>query len=639
MNAPQPLDWSDANQRLLAAEFARLKRQLAGDDAADALAGLQAAQAALSAPAAIDTLAQAFGLSAFERDLLLLCAGVEMDAELAALCASTKTSPRGGASFGLALAVLADPHWSALTPARPLRRWRLLEPADEASIAAARLRIDERVLHYLAGINYLDPRLQPLLQPLPLAQLMAPAHQRLCASITQALAAPAARSPILQLSGDDPHAQQDIAAHIAAQWSLQLHALNTDDIPANLLEAEALIVLWEREAALLDSALLIECGEAAISAAARRFIERVGGVAFVATRERLKLRRSDLHFTVNKPERLDQKQLWTQALGAGAARLNGTLDGVAAQFRLSARTIAQTAAELPNDHTADMAPDALWQACRSSEHTRLNELAQRIEPAAGWDDLVLPEPQKNTLKQIAAHVRHRLTVYEQWGFAGKGARGLGISVLFAGESGTGKTMAAEVLAKELHLDLYRIDLASVVSKYIGETEKNLRRVFDAAEDSGAILLFDEADALFGKRSEVKDSHDRYANIEVSYLLQRMEAHRGLSILTTNLKTALDTAFQRRLRFVVQFPFPDAPQRETLWRGIFPAATPLAALDYAKLARLSAAGGSIRNIALNAAFNAAEAHEAVSMKHLLQATHAEASKRERPLSDAETRGWV
>jgi SpoVK/Ycf46/Vps4 family AAA+-type ATPase len=270
---------------------------------------------------------------------------------------------------------------------------------------------------------------------------------------------------------------------------------------------------------------------------------------------------------------------------------------------------------------------------------RLDELAQRIESIAGWDDLILPEAQKALLRQIAAHVKQRLKVYQDWGFADKGARGLGISVLFAGESGTGKTMAAEVLARELQLDLYRIDLSAVVSKYIGETEKNLRRIFDAAEDSGAILLFDEADALFGKRSEVKDSHDRYANIEVSYLLQRMESYRGLAILTTNLKAALDFAFQRRLRFVVQFPFPDQGLREAIWRSAFPARTPLDAIDNGKLARLSVTGGSIRNIAINAAFRAAELEEPVSMAHLLHAAHSEASKRERPLSDAETRGWV
>ena len=200
-------------------------------------------------------------------------------------------------------------------------------------------------------------------------------------------------------------------------------------------------------------------------------------------------------------------------------------------------------------------------------------------------------------------------------------------------------MAAEVLANELHLDLYRIDLSAVVSKYIGETEKNLARVFDAAEDSGIILLFDEADALFGKRSEVKDSHDRYANIEVSYLLQRMEAYRGLAILTSNQKAALDTAFNRRLRFLVNFPFPEAGEREAIWRRVFPIATPTEGLDYAKLARLQMAGGNIRNIALNAAFLAAEEARPVAMAHILSAAQSEAGKRERPLSDAETKGWL
>jgi SpoVK/Ycf46/Vps4 family AAA+-type ATPase len=237
------------------------------------------------------------------------------------------------------------------------------------------------------------------------------------------------------------------------------------------------------------------------------------------------------------------------------------------------------------------------------------------------------------------HTRHRLTVHYDWGFAGKSARGLGIAALFWGDSGTGKTLAAEVLAHELDLALYRIDLSAVVSKYIGETEKNLRRVFDAAEDAGAILLFDEADALFGKRSEVKDSHDRYANIEVSYLLQRMEAYSGLAILTTNHKTALDPAFQRRLRFVVHFPFPDQAQRAAIWRTAFPPGAPLDRIDYDKLARLNVAGGTIRNIALSAAFFAAEANLPLGMGQLLRSVHFEAAKRDTPLSDAETRGWI
>ena len=200
-------------------------------------------------------------------------------------------------------------------------------------------------------------------------------------------------------------------------------------------------------------------------------------------------------------------------------------------------------------------------------------------------------------------------------------------------------MAAEVLARELRLDLYRIDLSAVVSKYIGETEKNLKQVFDCAEEGGVLLLFDEADALFGKRSEVRDSHDRYANIEIGYLLQRMEAYQGLAILTTNLKSSLDTAFQRRLRFTVNFPFPDAVQREAIWRKVFPTATPTEGLDPKKLAQLNVTGGNIRNIALNAAFLAAEADTPVDMANLVEAAKLEAQKIERPLSDVETRGWV
>ena len=254
------------------------------------------------------------------------------------------------------------------------------------------------------------------------------------------------------------------------------------------------------------------------------------------------------------------------------------------------------------------------------------------------NELVLPAPQLATLREIFAHVRNRAKVYGAWGFSQKGARGLGISALFAGASGTGKTLAAEVLANELRLDLYRIDLSQVVSKYIGETEKNLRRVFDAAEHGSAVLLFDEADALFGKRSEVKDSHDRYANIEVSYLLQRMEAYRGLAILTTNMKESLDPAFLRRIRFVVQFPFPDAAERIEIWRRMFPAQTPVEGLDMSRLAKLHVAGGNIRNIALSAAFLAADANEPVRMNHLLRAARAECAKIEKPLTNAEIGGW-
>lgn len=354
----------------------------------------------------------------------------------------------------------------------------------------------------------------------------------------------------------------------------------------------------------------------------------------------------NLRFPVNKPAGADRRQLWIDTLGpAGAHRAGPELDRAASHFRLGSRAVQsiaktlQTSLAIPSGNAGATAPGPLWNGCRQESRGGLDNLAQRLETTADWDSLVLPEAQLAVLRQIAAHLRQRFRVQEEWGFAAQGSRGLGLATLFAGESGTGKTLAAEVLAHSLNLDLYRIDLSAVVSKYIGETEKNLRRVFDAAEDCGAILLFDEADALFGKRTEVKDSHDRHANIEVSYLLQRMEAYHGLAVLTTNLKSSLDTAFLRRLRFVVQFPFPDQEQRIALWQRAFPAATPTRDLDLDKLSRLSMTGGSIRNIALNAAFLAADAGEPVGMSHLLTAAHAEASKRERPLADAETRGWA
>ena len=279
---------------------------------------------------------------------------------------------------------------------------------------------------------------------------------------------------------------------------------------------------------------------------------------------------------------------------------------------------------------------SLLSSCRVSARPRLDTLAQRLDPKVTWDDLVLPVEEMNMLHQIADQVMQRSKVYETWGFALKMNRGLGINALFAGESGTGKTMAAEVIANFLRLNLYRIDLSAVVSKYIGETEKNLRRLFDAAEDGGAILFFDEADALFGKRSEVKDSHDRYANIEINYLLQRMEGYRGLAILATNMKTALDTAFMRRLRFIVNFPFPGPIERKRMWQKIFPPEAPKDELDYDRLARLNLNGGSIHNVALNAAFLAAHAGTSVTMPLILAAARAEFRKLERPINEAEFR---
>jgi hypothetical protein len=414
--------------------------------------------------------------------------------------------------------------------------------------------------------------------------------------------------------------------------------LRAEDLPPPGPDLDTLAALWRREARLLPALLLVHADATGLTPATRQLVERLPVLAIVACRQTVPLSTASLRFDVDKPPPAEQRRLWTVALRNATPTLDTELDLVSEQYRLSAQKIRVTGRLLAaSAGQADTA--GLWDICRLLARPSLEGLAQRLTPKARWEDLVLPDAQTQTLRHLAAQVRHRMQVYETWGFSALGRRGLGVSALFAGDSGTGKTMAAEVLAHELELDLYRIDLSAVVSKYIGETEKNLRQVFDAAEEGGSILLFDEADALFAKRGEVKDSHDRYANMEVAYLLQRMESYQGLAILTTNLKSSLDRAFTRRLRFTVHFPFPDLGQRERIWAQVFPATAPTRGIEPAKLAQLKVTGGNIRNIAMNAAFLSAEADEPIGMAHLLKAATLEADKLERPIADAETRGWA
>jgi len=571
-------------------------------------------------------------LSEFESELLLLCAGVEMEPALAERCAELAGRPqRSAVTFGLAMAVLSDSHWSALSPAAPLRRHRLIEMEPGQGLMAAPLRIDERVLHYLAGVNELDQRLEGMVEHRDNPAWLSDEHWRMTAEIFEAERNASAGQFAVHLFGDDALGQEAIAASLARQLGRKLYVLRMEDSPASSAEMEQFFTLWAREAMLLPAMLLLQWEDETPTAMARRVAERVHGPLVIASREPLRMHRALRQLEVGKADPQGQRQMWKAMLGETSEAPDAEIDQVAAQFRLSAETIVRLARGTPKE--------ALWPACKMVARPRLESLAQRIVPRAGWHDLVLPAMQMKMLEQLAAQSRHRMQVYEQWGFASRGRRGLGLSALFAGVSGTGKTLAAEVLARELGLDLYRIDLSAVVSKYIGETEKNLRQVFDAAETGGALLLFDEADALFGKRAEVKDSHDRYANIEVSYLLQRMESFEGLAVLTTNVKAALDKAFQRRLRFVVDFPFPDAEQRAAIWERAFPAETPTHALDAKLLASLPMAGGGIRNIALNAAFLAAGRGAAVRMADVLEATRMEAVKLERPLVESEIRGWV
>jgi len=334
------------------------------------------------------------------------------------------------------------------------------------------------------------------------------------------------------------------------------------------------------------------------------------------------------------PAYRDRIQLWTQALTDNQLAADGVdIRALANAFRFSggqihdATATAQNLARYRDPENPVPTMDDFLAASRLQSQRKLAALARKMTPHYTWDQIVLPVDRHQQLREICNQAKHRSLVYEQWGFDKKLSLGKGLTVLFSGPSGTGKTMAADIMAGELGLDLYKIDLSMVVSKYIGETEKNLSGIFTEAATSNALLFFDEADALFGKRSEVRDSHDRYANIEVGYLLQKMEEYEGIVILATNLRKNMDDAFIRRIHSGVEFPFPSLQDRLRIWETIWPSDTPLSPdLDFDFLAsRFDITGGNIRNIALAATFLAAEDGKSVGMAHLLSATRREYQK--------------
>jgi hypothetical protein len=338
------------------------------------------------------------------------------------------------------------------------------------------------------------------------------------------------------------------------------------------------------------------------------------------------------------PDAAERVELWAELAGGPRARW----EQVAIKFRLTpgqmrdALTTARSAALLRVGDEAALSEREVYRGCYAQSNQKLGASARKIAPQHGWGDIVLPPDGLAQLGEVCAQVRHRRKVYGEWGFDAKVSLSKGLCALFYGPSGTGKTLAVEVIAKELELEAYKIDLSTVVSKYIGETEKNLSAIFQEAETSNAILFFDEADALFGKRSEVKDAHDRYANIEINYLLQRMEEFEGVVVLATNLRKNIDEAFFRRMHFAVEFPFPDEQRRYRIWRQHFPEAVTVAEdVDFNFLAsRLDLAGGSIRNVVLNAAFLAAANSGVIGIKHLIHAARREYEKLGRLCTEAE-----
>ncbi|CAN7554294.1 ATP-binding protein [Mesorhizobium sp. LjNodule214] len=563
-------------------------------------------------PSAIDRLAALFQLSPFDEDVLLLSLAPQMRAHFASIyghlhgrAAISHATPHLAMTVFAAGAETEARAWERLSPDAPLRRFLLIESPDRTLLPLSPIMLDERMTRLLLGDQTEEPRTRSMLsepEPTVFPERHRAGVEKLAARIRTA------RRPLAAIVGPKRSGHAAAARALASQFGLELAVLK----PRPFEPIQDLLALLSREAALGGFALLVDSAQPDN----RRFLDdQINALVIVTAETRPDLPFGVPHLRLEALDQADHMALWREALGLHSVETDKRIEAIADQFRFDPSEIAAIAA----------AGGDLWQSCREHAGRNLDELAERVVPRYGWDDMVMPADVLHDLKAVTEQVRHRSLVYNRHGFGRKLVRGRGVSVLLSGASGTGKTMAAEVIARDLDLDLYRIDLSGVISKYIGETEKNLKAVFDAAEASGAVLFFDEADALFGKRSEVKDSHDRYANIEISYLLQRMENYGGLAILATNMKGHLDNAFLRRLRFAIDIPFPDASLRRAIWLKAFPDEMPREVLNVDALARLDIAGGNIAVIAVNAAFLAAAEGNALAMRHIARAARAEFRK--------------
>ena len=573
-----------------------------------------------TSPSPLNDLGERLGLSPFARATLLLACAPDLDSDVAQLLAAR--DPRHPwPTLALALGLFGPHDVAALAPDAPLRLLDLLHLGDEGALSLRPLYADERVVFALQGIDTLDRWLAQWLLPVPGQASAQPRPSQLAHELARALADD--HDPLVVLAGASA---EDRYAHVldaAALLHAQALRFAVPDMTQNEPDPIEFTRRWRREAALAPRILLMESAE--WPARWLRALEQISTCVVAAdTPPALGTRRSSTLLRLPGDDLAARFARWRASHPALA---EDTAWQLAAEYR--------HAPERLNMPVADEAHAR--EACHALTHAGMTGLGERIETQVGWDDLVLPHEQTTQLHDLAAHAAARVMVGEAWGFARRAGRGNGIVALFSGPPGTGKTLAARIVAQAIGQDLYRVDLSRLVSKYIGETEKNLARVFDAADAGGAVLLFDEADALFGKRSEVKDSHDRYANLEIAYLLQRVEAFNGLAILTSNLDQALDAAFLRRLGFVVRFPFPTEAARRDIWARVFPAATPVAHYDPARLARLPLAGGHIASIAWSAACRAAYAGEAVKPEHLAAAARAECLKLEKPWQESWLQG--
>jgi ATPase family associated with various cellular activities (AAA) len=654
--------WQEASYRYLESEIAKIQdflREMYGKDdspSAPSPANLTEAPEVDQSILALDHLCASFELSKEERILLILCAGWELKKTLSGLyCEFLEKPVPSFPTLDLIQKLIPALDDRLLSPEGPLHLYSLLEPGStEDGLRDNPLKLKRWVLYFLMGYpSYQDPYLPATLNPKSLSASAHPlpaSYNLLLEAIQQQWDATDAPS-LTQLCGPDPKAHQFIAAEIAKRYGHQLVHLNAANLPTDPNIRRYWLTQWKSRAVLDSQALLIEFN--AQTAQHPALLETLSQIdadktvpLFLSLGDRLQQYSDSLSLDVPELTLTEQKQQWAYHLGTYAPQLNGHIGKIVAQFNVtlhnvqtvSKRAIVQIEKPRPDGTSPKPLPELVWQICRTEARSRLEGLVERIEPKTTWDDLILPPEAQMILKEIIATGSDRAEVYDEWGMGGGTDRGMGIISLFYGPSGTGKTTAAEIIASELHLDLYLINLSQVSSKYIGETEKNLEQVFGSAQQSGAVLLFDEADSLVGKRGEVKDARDQYANQTVSYLLQAMERYSGLAILTTNLPNAIDPAFDRRIHYKIRFEYPTQEQRVMIWAKNFPATAPTLDLSYPRLAKAILSGAMIRKAAINAGFIAKRQGEPIQMKHVHQAILTQCIGQGRSLTDDETRGW-
>lgn len=618
-------------------------------------------------------LSRIFGLSRLENDILVVCLASEIDRRherLFAYLQDDMTQKRP--SIGLALSLCCDTQNEqigarlAFLPTAPLFRYHLIERVEEGSTVtpflSTPIKIDDRIALFLFGKNIPDPRIQRMLRSVvfPVAQDPLPPvpqdpEKGMILLIEESFRRGQGKKPVFYLHGQSRPHREGLAQAVCRYFHLPLLVIDAEEMAASKNGFEEGFFFAIRETLLQPAAIYIDDLDRVLESnataqtslrikALAKLIHEMGGLTFLAGAQPWVWDLPQPHLfsliELRPPGYADRMKRWTALLADEKAFDDTAPSTLATKHRLSFEEMADALGRSKSIATlrggGPMTLADLDAACREQHRPNFGGLASRIEPKQGWDALVLPPDPMKQLREICSYVKYRHRVYDEWGFDRRLSLGKGLNILFVGPSGTGKTLAAEVIAHELGVALYRIDLSMIVSKYIGETEKNLSHIFREAQQTQLILFFDEADALFGKRSEVKDAHDRYANIEVAYLLQKIEEYEGMTILTTNLRNNIDDAFSRRMHFAVDFPFPEEADRRRIWEGVFPKEAPLAAdLDIPFLARqCKLTGGHIKNVALHAAFLAAAEGKAIGMAPTIQAIKRELQKMGKPINKAD-----